>query len=62
MKDYTFKQPFSDNIDILWKQINRNEISEISSQYVKYLQTKGTYTANSTSSDIVEFFINFLFC
>lgn len=60
MKNYTFNPPFSDNIDILWKYINRNEISEISRQYDKFLLTKGSSAVNSGLSDIVEFFTAFI--
>ena len=60
MKKYAFKQPFSDNIEILWKHINRNEISEISRQYDIFIQTKNVSAVNSKLSDMIEFFTVFI--
>ena len=60
MKNNIFKHPFSDNIKILWKHINRNEISEISEQYDRFLQSKETSAEDSRLSKIIKFFIAFI--
>ncbi len=60
MKDYTFKHPFSDNIDILWRHINRNEIAELSRQYDQFLYTKTTSSEKTEFSEFIDFFISFI--
>ena len=55
-----FKPPFPDNIKILWKHINRNEIYEISKQYKKFLRSKKISIKNSEISDLLAFFVTFI--
>jgi gamma-polyglutamate synthase len=60
MKKYILKALFSENVDILWKHINRNEISEISLSYDNFLREKDTFAEHNEFSGMVKFFTTFI--
>ena len=61
MKKNIFKHPFSDNIDILWKHINRNEISILSREFDVFLIGRNKESHESiTLSDIIDYFSSFI--
>ncbi len=61
MKKNIFKHPFSDNIDILWKHINRNEIYILSQEFDKFLTKRNQSSQESiTLSDIIGYFSSFI--